>query len=266
MGEDLDRLVPLRTGAGGAPLYCVHAVSGSPYSYAGLARLISPDVSVVGIEAPGFDNDREPVRSIPALADEYTALLRAAQPTGGYRLLGWSLGGVLVFEMAKRLSAEGARVDTLVLVDAGLPQVMQLPPERQVLRRYVRDIMGSSDHTPTALDVVLAGHPDDVDPAVVFAAVTRAGILPEEIDEDVLARQYAVFRAHLAAFYSVEVSGRYDGPAVHILAAASPAEDMRWDRLIPALTTYTVPGTHHSMWHGDGLAAIARIVRATIAG
>jgi thioesterase domain-containing protein len=268
VGVDLDRLVPLRTGGPMPPLYCVHAVSGSAYSYAGLARQLGPAQPVYGFEAPGFDNDRAPVSSLPALAAEYSEILGEVHGEvhgeGGIRLLGWSLGGVLVFDMAKRLTAAGVTVSSVILVDAGMPEVMDLPPEREILRRYVRDMMGRSDELPPALEAVAGRWPADADPEEAFASVEAAGILPAEIDADLLTRQYSVFRAHLAAFYSVEVTGTYSGPAVHILAEQSPTGDMRWDRLVPRVEEYTVPGTHHSMWRGDGLVAIGEIVRRVL--
>jgi thioesterase domain-containing protein len=265
VGNDLDRLVPLRTGGAMPPLYCVHAVSGSAYSYAGLARQLGPERPVYGFEAPGFDNDRAPVSSLPALAAEYADILREVQGDGGIQLLGWSLGGVLVFDMAKRLTAAGVAVSSVILVDAGMPEVMDLPPEREILRRYVRDMMGRSDELPPALEAVAGRWPEDADPLEAFASVEAAGILPPEIDADLLAQQYSVFRAHLAAFYSVEITGTYPGPAVHIMAEQSPAGDMRWDRLVPRIEEHTVPGTHHSMWRGDGLLAISEIVRRVLA-
>jgi thioesterase domain-containing protein len=264
MGNDLGRIVPLQAGGSKPPLYCAHAVSGSAYSYLGLARLLGADQPVYGFEAPGFDNDRAPVRSLPALAAEYTAILREFQPTGPYQLLGWSLGGVLVFEMAKRLTAAGRTVSSLILVDAGLPEVMDLPPEREILRRYIRDMMGMSDESPAAPEAILSACPDDVAPVTVFEAVEAAGILPGEIDAGLLARQYAVFRAHLEAFYSIEVTGAYHGPAVHILASQSPAGDMRWGRLARDLSEHTVPGTHHSIWTGDGVVTMSEIIRQAL--
>jgi thioesterase domain-containing protein len=264
MDSDLNRIVPLQTGGGKPSLFCVHAVSGSAYSYSAMARLLGPDQPVYGFEAPGFDNPRTPVPRLPDLAAEYTATLREFQPQGPYRLLGWSLGGVVIFLMAQELLAAGEQVATLVMVDAGLPVVMPLPPEREILRRYIRDMMGLSDQSPPGLDAVFANWPEDVEPGLVFEAVEKAGILPEEMDAELLAYQYGVFRAHLAGFYSVVVSGSYPGPAVHITAQGSVEEDMRWDRLIPNLTTHMLPGTHHSIWTGENLVALSEIVRQTL--
>ena len=261
---DLDRLVPLQPDGDRIPLFCVHAVSGSAYSYAGLSRLLGDDQPVYGFEAPGFDNDRTPVRSLPDLATEYTGILRAFRPEGPYRLLGWSLGGLLAYEMAKRLTADGAEVSTLVMVDSGLPVPMPLPPERDILIRFVRDMMGLSDQTPPEVTAFFAGQAEDTDPAALFEAVEESGLLPEEFDADLLGDQYAVFRAHLEGFYAIEVTGPYDGRAVHIMAEQSPAEDMRWSRLVPGLKEYTLPGTHHSLWAAENLPALHHIVRETL--
>ncbi|GAA2677520.1 MULTISPECIES: alpha/beta fold hydrolase [Actinosynnema] len=258
---DLERIVPLGGGGGKTPLFCVHAVSGSAYSYAGLARSLD-DRPVFGFEAPGFDNDRTPVSSLPELAREYVEVLREFRPDGPYLLLGWSLGGLVAFEMAKLLTAGGAEVGLLFLVDAGMPVVMDLPPERETLVRYVRDMAGTSDVSPPGLDELAEGWPPDADPEEVFEQVEAAGILPEEFDAYVLGEQYAVFRALLAGFYAIEVAGTHEGPSVHVLAERSPAEDMRWAPRLPALVEHTVPGsTHHSIWTGDALAELARLVR-----
>jgi thioesterase domain-containing protein len=262
---DLDRIVPLQPAGSRPPLYCVHAVSGSAYAYNGLARLLGADQPVYGFEAPGFDNGRTPVASIPELAAEYTEILRefslAEHGTdGGYRLLGWSLGGVVSFEMAKLLVEQGVGVSNLILVDSGLPEVIDLPPERDTLHRYLSDIMGHSDDRPPELDAVLRDQPADAEPAAVFDLVERSEILPPEIDAELLADQYAVFRTLLQAFYSVELTGRFEGPATHVLAQASSRNDKDWSALLPQLTEHTVPGTHHTIWSGDNLAVLSEIV------
>jgi thioesterase domain-containing protein len=264
MGSDLERIVGLQPDGSKPPLYCVHAVSGSAYSYAGLSRLLGPDQPVYGFEAPGFDNDRPPVSSLHALATEYTAILREFQSSSGYQLLGWSLGGVVIFEMAKLLTEAGINVTKLILVDAGVPEVLDLPPEREILRRYIKDIMGRSDESPPVLEAVFDGQPEDVEPAALFDAVEAARILPEELDADVLATQYDVFRTLLAAFYSTEVKGSFSGPAVHIMAEQSPDENMDWRPHLPDLREYTIPGTHHSIWSGESLDQMSKIIQSTL--
>jgi thioesterase domain-containing protein len=52
------------------------------------------------------------------MATDHLATVRALQPQGPYRLGGYCNGGLIAFEMARRLQAEGERVDLLVLLDA----------------------------------------------------------------------------------------------------------------------------------------------------
>jgi thioesterase domain-containing protein len=265
-GPDLDLIVPFRAEGSRTPLFCVHAVSGSAYSYAGLAALLPDDQPVYGFEAPGFDTDRAPVSSLPRLADEYMATLYAFAPGQEYRLLGWSLGGLLAFEMAKRLHAAGARVSRLIMVDAGLPVVMPLPPERDILLRFLRDMMGMSEESPPQLKALYDGWPEHADPAAVFADMERTRILPDEMDAELLGAQYTVFKGLLKGFYSIGVGGLYHGHALHILAEESPRHEMDWSGVLPGIREVTVPGTHYTIWSGESLRTMSEIVKAAMDG
>jgi len=252
---------------GGRPaLFCVHPVSGSAYAYRGLARLLPAGQPVYGIEAPGFDNDRTPVASLPRLADEYTAMLRASAPGAAYRLLGWSLGGAIAFEVAKRLRAAGEEIAVLILVDAPVPHVRPLPPERDIMLGFVSDMMGASQQeAPPAARALIDGLPADAGPATAFRRIAAAAILPDELDAPALAGQYAVFRALLDGFNSLEATGTCDADALHIRAEMSPRSGMDWSGALPRLREMTVPGTHHSIWGGPSLATMSEMVQATLA-
>ena len=155
-------LVPIRPSGRRSPLYCVHPVSGSPYVYAGLARLLEEDQPVWGFEAPGYDDDRKPLTSFDALAAEYLPALRRARPGGPYLLLGWSLGGSLAFYLAQQLAASGAPVPVLVLVDATVPFRSPLPVEREMLRKFLHDLLALGGLPAAGLDEIVARFPAEV--------------------------------------------------------------------------------------------------------
>lgn len=263
---DLERIVPLAPDGTETPLFCVHASSGSAYSYLGLARLLGADQPVYGIEAPGFDGGRGPVRSLPALADEYAQTLLKFRPDGDFRLLGWSLGGIIAIETARRLTAAGARVRQVIMVDVSVPWVAELPPEKEIAGRFLRDLLASLGVSQAAMERVLAAHPDDAGCDVIFAAAERSGALPEELDAELLAERYPVFRAHLEASYGFEVTEPYHGPVVHLMASESPLRYMRWDKVATDLTERIVPGSHHSIWTENGLPRLAELTRAALVG
>lgn len=263
---DLERLVPLSPGGTATPLFCVHASSGSAYSYLDLARLLGADRPVYGIEAPGFDGDREPVRSLPALSAEYARTLREFRPDGDFLLLGWSLGGIIAFDMARRLTEAGARVPRIIMIDVSVPRVAELPSEREIVRRFLREIHVTVGASLTAVDRILAGQPDGASGEAIFEAAERSGALPAELDADLLAGRYAVFRAHIEASFGFEVTEQYHGPVVHLIASESPRPYMRWGDVATDLTEHVVPGSHHTIWVGDGLLRLAELTRTALVG
>src|SRR5439155_490607 len=69
------------------------------------------------LQAAGADPGTTPLRTVEELADSYLAALRKVQPHGPYALGGWSFGGFVAFEMARRLRASGEEVAQPVLLD-----------------------------------------------------------------------------------------------------------------------------------------------------
>ncbi|MGW1374650.1 thioesterase domain-containing protein [Streptomyces sp. NPDC002446] len=262
----LEGLVPLRETGSRPPLYCIHPVSGSPYCYAGLARELDPEYPVFGLEAPGFDGMSEPAGSIRELAELHTAAIRAARPHGPYHLLGWSLGGVVAYEVARLLAAAGEQVPLLVIVDAAVVRQGPLPPEDELVRYFLYDFLGVTSGQAPEIDKALSGLRPAAGLAERFAAVEDSGAVPEEFDAEFLLERYALFQTHVSALWRHPVEPGHDGPAILIKAAESEPHLLRWQPFLSRLTEHTVPGDHHSIWQDPGLTAIARIVNQALSG
>jgi amino acid adenylation domain-containing protein len=65
--------------------------------------------------------------SLQALAAAHVASVRRVQPAGPYRLAGFSLGGLIAYEMAQQLRADGQEVEMLFLLDPMAPHHVDLP-------------------------------------------------------------------------------------------------------------------------------------------
>src|SRR5262249_7737035 len=113
-------LVAMRPGSG-PPVVWVHPGGGGILCYAGLARHLDGGRPLYGVQARGLDGEAPPRDDLAAMAASYVAGLRALQPAGPYRLAGWSLGGLIAWEMACRLRQAGEEIHPLILVDAHLP-------------------------------------------------------------------------------------------------------------------------------------------------
>ncbi|MFC9893512.1 non-ribosomal peptide synthase/polyketide synthase [Nocardia sp. NPDC127579] len=114
----LDPLLPIRNSGSLPPLFCVHSVSGVAWSYTGLLPHLGPDRPVYGLQLPHLTEDGHELDSIEQLAQRYIREMRSVQPVGPYHLLGWSLGGLIAYEIATSLVAAGERVELLALLDS----------------------------------------------------------------------------------------------------------------------------------------------------
>ncbi|MGF2531576.1 thioesterase domain-containing protein, partial [Ralstonia pseudosolanacearum] len=140
---DLDLVLPLRATGNKRPLFCVHTATGLGWPYAGLVAHVGREVPVYALQSPFLDAHAPLHDDIGAVVDRYIAALQAVQPQGPYRLLGWSIGGVIAHRIAARLEQLGHAVELLALLDSHPAQRAQTQPstQAQLLRRFL-DIIG----------------------------------------------------------------------------------------------------------------------------
>src|SRR5262249_49388895 len=110
-------LVAIRPEGSRPPLFLAHPAGGSVLCYAGLARHLGLDQPVYGLQAVGLIDGQAPHASIEDMARAYIDALREVAPRGPYLLAGWSLGGIVAFEMARELRRSGHDVGLLALLD-----------------------------------------------------------------------------------------------------------------------------------------------------
>lgn len=114
------RIVPLQANGSRRPLYLVPGVGGTGASFVPLSRALGDEQPVFVFQYPGLE-DGEALGSIEALAEIFEAELRKQPRQVEYWIGGWSLGGVVAFEIACRLERRGLAV-RLVLLDAYLAE------------------------------------------------------------------------------------------------------------------------------------------------
>ena len=111
-------LLPLRPTGGRPPLFCIHPGLAVSWGYANLLPHLPAEVPVYGLQARGLNGtDRLPDR-VEEMAADYLDQIRSVQPTGPYRLLGWSFGGMVAQAITALLQARGERVELLAVLDA----------------------------------------------------------------------------------------------------------------------------------------------------
>jgi pristinamycin I synthase 3 and 4 len=113
-------LVPL-AGSGADHVFCIHAVDGGVSQYRELARQLAPEVTVHGVTAIDLERRALPPSSLHAIAASYIDQVQQLQPSGPYHLVGWSSGGLLAYEMACQLAAQGLKVGSVTVLDSWRP-------------------------------------------------------------------------------------------------------------------------------------------------
>nr|WP_326491738.1 non-ribosomal peptide synthetase [Myxococcus stipitatus] len=252
---------------GKTPFFCVHPVGGNVLCYAELASLLGKDRPFIGLQARGVEDEGAPRTSIEEMASAYVEALREVQPRGPYLLGGWSLGGVVAYEMARQLRARGDEVALVALFDAYAPGPTRdepTPTRLDEVLLFARDLMGASLAT-LELDVTtLASLSPDAVLERLLEAGHASGALPRGTDLARLQALFQVFAAHHAAVL------RYTPPVLRervVLFEASESEDgtaadRGWAALVgPPLERHVVPGDHYSLLREQGVRMLAERLR-----
>jgi len=112
-------IAAVRAGGTKHPFFFLHGDSQGKALYClKLAEALGEDQPFYILETYKY-NDLSVLPTLEEIAAAHIAAIRTIQPEGPYMLGGWCNGALFAYEMARQLRAEGQKVDTLVLMDAG---------------------------------------------------------------------------------------------------------------------------------------------------
>ncbi|HEY7416474.1 MAG TPA: thioesterase domain-containing protein [Ktedonobacteraceae bacterium] len=110
-------VVALQSSGSKPPFFFLHVhVEGGAFYCFTLANVLGSDQPFYVLEPYRFDGMRVPPTP-EAMAADYIQALRSVQPEGPYFLGGFCGGGLLAFEVAQQLRAQGQEVSLLVLIE-----------------------------------------------------------------------------------------------------------------------------------------------------
>ena len=129
--KDKSHIVAIREAGNKPPLFCIHGGGGHLLDYRDFIASLPNDQPVFGLRASDV-NETYP-ETVEELADQYLAEIQRVQPQGPYQLCGLSFGGLLAYEIARKLLEKGELVGLIALFDTGnWAYYRNLPPERQI--------------------------------------------------------------------------------------------------------------------------------------
>jgi len=262
-------VVPLRTEGDRPPIFFVHPLGGSVFSYAELVEALHPDQPFYAVQAPEYAGPDVPrPESVEEIAALYLAEVRAIQPEGPYHLGGWCMGGMVSYEMARQLRAAGEEAPTLTIVSASIDD--PVPP------RYVTSesaaILGAFGHKLPTTEAELEALDEESRLRHVIR-LTR-GTDDERADaatvED-LRRLVRLYQRHARALITYRDTPRepFQGDVLLIRAETElfTGWDFGWkERVGGTLLIDESPGNHFSMLERPNVPKVAARIEAAVAG
>jgi thioesterase domain-containing protein len=250
--------VPLRPGEGPARLVLAHPSGGALFCYTPLVRALRPDIDVIGFAADPADAGLDLATRLEVVADRTLAALAKVADPAGCVFSGWSHGGALAFEMARRHEAATGTHPSVVLLDAAYYGDRDLDDESTVRSHFVYDFarLAGRDHAEVRAAVQAA------DPAVtgVRGLLEAAQVDPAMTDAE-LAERYQTFRSCALGLLSYRPAGPFGGAVVLCVAEQADSIDALWRRVVTGpYRCVRLPGDHYTLFTPPVLPMLARAI------
>jgi len=205
------------------------------------------------------------------MAAEYAAQIAEHHRGGSFFIGGWSMGGVVAFEIASQLRAVGRESECVLLLDSIAPGYRHdMVPESELMLGVCAPLFTDSPmpFTKGELESLTVDMHD-----WVFSELVRLGKLPPDADRAVLEREFRAYQNELSilAAYRPDTSqgGRFvlvrasDGFDVPLdLPPSFDRDSNGWRPLIgPDLIVEPARGTHNTMLKPENAYSTAMALR-----
>ncbi|MEU2178236.1 acyltransferase domain-containing protein [Nocardia sp. NPDC019219] len=275
-----DCLVPLRDGTG-RPLFLIHPTGGDVLCYVDLARTLDTGIPIIGIQDPQLAGAPGP-ETITELARVYVDVVRAHQPTGPYRIGGWSMGGIIAHEVARSLRAAGDIVEALILLDSNIADRIHHVDGRGFWTRYLGSLAAYLDLETGTPSADFDRHPDERQRDEIRRLLADAGLVERGDPADQRVKE-DIFRRHLRAL-GAHHTGHLDGDGLEVLLVraelpaphnsgvgmgvddCSDLQDLGWAAHTDVvIDTRPVAAHHYALLRPPAVSTVAHLVSELLA-
>jgi amino acid adenylation domain-containing protein len=277
--ETESTIVEIQSGGRKTPLFFVHPAGGTVFCYLDLARLIDPERPFYGLQeswqaggrAGELDENHPRHSGIEGMAARYIEAMREVQPEGPYALGGWSMGGLIAFEMARQLKAQAQEIRLLALVDTAVParNGRSLKTDAAaILFRLAADLGASLKNKPRSRGRSLQGSLDQTLTEILEHAI-RSGFIPEETGPAYLQRLFNLYQRHLQAAQTYAPQP-FAGRLILFNASgeSEPAtldQDHGWNQVaLHGVQVFNLPCAHHTILKQPYVQTLAQHLHACL--
>jgi thioesterase domain-containing protein len=264
-------LVRIQPDGSRQPFFCAHAAGGQVLGYVELARRVGREQPFYGFQAAGLDDGEPPLRTVEGMATSYIEAMKSIRPSGPYLLGGWSVGGVVAYEMARQLEQRGEEVSLLVLMDSVAPPAfkqMAQVDDSMLMLAFLQDIGLAVNSLPVTAESLERIKPEG---RLAFAleAAKNARLMPQDISLGTVQRLFDVFKANIEAIRQYSPQGCSVGVTLLKATERFMAYDFDpyagWTELArKGVRVQETPGNHYTMLKEPNVRALADHLRGCL--
>ncbi|KAK9696307.1 hypothetical protein K7432_012544 [Basidiobolus ranarum] len=255
--QNYDPVVPLQVTGSGVPIFFVHPGVGEVLIFVNLAKYFANERPFYALRARGFDENQTYFESMEEMADNYTAAIRKTQPQGPYAVAGYSYGGVVAYEIAKRLEAQNQRVALVGLVNIPphiKPRMLELNWTEGFLNlSYFLDLITKEEAARVSPHLHTLTRPEQIH--YVWSMASPERIKELQIDPIQLEKWVDIAESLLLCGRNYEPSGHVEQVSVfYATPLHGKKEDWlnlmlkKWDGFSKKPNNYIdVPGAHYTL-------------------
>ena len=186
-----------------APIFCIHPVGGSILCYRDIAHELGANRTIYGIQ--NLDSDGSVAEAtIETISNSYIERILSIQPHDSIHLLGWSLGGIIAYEMVRQMSARGIKIGKVLIVDSypsplltSVGKNIPTADTPQFWHAFLENILGPGHQLK--MDHAFWQAPC-LDKLCTFLD-DNANLFNESVSQEVIERSYPAFRKNYIAWH-----------------------------------------------------------------
>ncbi len=261
-----DVLIPLQRKGDKPPIYAVPGAGGGVFSMQQLCLALGADQPFFSFETVGLDGRFPFLDSVESIAALNIQALLSVNSTGPYRLLGYSNGGVIAFEMARQLMLDHGLPVSLILLDSLCPLVPGKDPVEEmveVFNHFVSTLGGQSSLTADELRQCQENERGEF----LYHILGSLGL---SVPEAQFLLTFAAAQASERACRAYRPA-QLEEPLEMTLIRASDGypeapKDYGWNQLLPqAARVLKIKGDHFTLLAEDSLPAVAQKIHQVFA-
>ena len=264
-------IVPIQPYGSKRPIFCVSALGDEIIQFAELSNLLGEDQPFYGLQQ-GLERTDKIRTTIPEIAAHYLSEIKTIQPEGPYLLAGYCFGGLVAYEMAQQLKAQGETVSPLLMIEAEAPGGIY-PIKKSIAAKALRALRNLRENGLVAELSYLRKRLYKIWRWQIWTTVRHylhRGI--EKTGQELPAGLKDILQINARAADEYEpVIQPYTGD-IYLLRAELMAPDyhykeiLGWDEIIDGeIRTHWLPGDHEGIWKTPNVQTYAKIMQDILA-